>query len=140
MVTNSDIYTYYLRYLHVHSFVWLTKYPKGLSLSTTSTKTLVIKQKPDEKKNLPIAGGESTGGRQTRNGVAVCSQKRALCVTGAVLGCLLGIALIIAFAGTGSGKFTRTNNEFCTYFLSVLLVNFKFFYIKNALCYGNVSN
>ncbi|KAL5286445.1 ERAP1 family protein [Megaselia abdita] len=49
-----------------------------------------------------LSGGESTGGRQTRNGVAVCSQKRALCVTGAVLGCLLGIALIIAFAGTAS--------------------------------------
>lgn len=37
----------------------------------------------------------------------MCSQKRALCVTGVVLGCLLGIALIIAFAGTASGKLTQ---------------------------------
>lgn len=49
-------------------------------------------------------GGESSGGRQTRNGVAVCSQKRAMLVAGIVLGSLLLTALIIAFAGSHSGK------------------------------------
>lgn len=52
------------------------------------------------------AGGDSSGGggRQARNGVAVCSQKRALCVAGCVLGVLLLTALIIAFAGPQNGK------------------------------------
>lgn len=51
-----------------------------------------------------ISGGESSGGRQTRNGVAVCSQKRALLVAGIVLGSLLLTALIIAYAGPSNGK------------------------------------
>lgn len=37
-----------------------------------------------------LAGGDSTSGRPGREGVAVCSQKRALCVTAIVLGTLLG--------------------------------------------------
>lgn len=57
-------------------------------------------------------GGDSSGGRQTRNGVAVCSQKRALCVTAIVLAALLGTALVIAYAGPQNGernqyKFTK---------------------------------
>lgn len=55
---------------------------------------------------MNILGGESSGGRQTRNGVAVCSQKTALLVAGVVLGTLLLTALIIAFAGPQSGKFS----------------------------------
>lgn len=51
-----------------------------------------------------VAGGDSSGGRQTRNGVAVCSQKRALCVTAIVLAALLGTALVIAYAGPQNGK------------------------------------
>lgn len=51
-----------------------------------------------------ITGGDSSGGRQTRNGVAVCSQKRALCVTAIVLAALLGTALVIAYAGPQNGK------------------------------------
>lgn len=51
-----------------------------------------------------VTGGESSGGRQTRNGVAVCSQKRALLVAGIVLGSLLLTALIIAYAGPSNGK------------------------------------
>lgn len=53
---------------------------------------------------LYIAGGDSSGGRQTRNGVAVCSQKRALCVTAIVLAALLATALVIAYAGPQNGK------------------------------------
>lgn len=49
-------------------------------------------------------GGDSSGGRQTRNGVAVCSQKRALCVTAIVLAALLGTALVIAYAGPQNGE------------------------------------
>ncbi|EDS40362.1 alanyl aminopeptidase [Culex quinquefasciatus] len=44
-------------------------------------------------------GGDSTSGRPGREGVAVCSQKRALCVTAIVLGTLLATALVIAYAG-----------------------------------------
>ncbi|XP_055384625.1 endoplasmic reticulum aminopeptidase 2 isoform X2 [Condylostylus longicornis] len=57
------------------------------------------KKKYSSNENIFEIGGESSGGRQTRNGVAVCSQKRALCVTGVVIGSLLLTALIIAFAG-----------------------------------------
>ncbi|XP_052837377.1 endoplasmic reticulum aminopeptidase 2 isoform X4 [Drosophila gunungcola] len=46
-----------------------------------------------------LSGGESSGGRQTRTGVAVCSQRRALLVAGIVLGSLLLTAIIIAYAG-----------------------------------------
>lgn len=53
---------------------------------------------------LYFAGGDSSGGRQTRNGVAVCSQKRALCVTAIVLAALLGTALVIAYAGPQNGE------------------------------------
>jgi len=53
------------------------------------------------------AGGESSGGRQARNGVAVCSQRRALLVAGIVLGSLLLTALIIAYAGPQNGKADR---------------------------------
>lgn len=52
---------------------------------------------------LHFAGGDSSGGRQTRNGVAVCSQKRALCVTAIVLAALLGTALVIAYVGPQTG-------------------------------------
>lgn len=51
-----------------------------------------------------FVGADSSGGRQTRNGVAVCSQKRALCVTAIVLAALLGTALVIAYAGPQNGK------------------------------------
>lgn len=45
-------------------------------------------------------GAENSNGRPPRDrNVAVCSQKRALCVTATVLGALLGIALLIAYAG-----------------------------------------
>ena len=49
-------------------------------------------------------GAESSNGRPPRDGrnVAVCSQKHALCVTAIVLGALLGIALVIAYAGPQS--------------------------------------
>ncbi|XP_073815531.1 endoplasmic reticulum aminopeptidase 2 isoform X1 [Musca autumnalis] len=58
------------------------------------------KEKDNEKQTNGVTfGGESSGGRQTRNGVAVCSQKRALLVAGVVLGSLLLTALIIAYAG-----------------------------------------
>uniref|UniRef100_A0A1I8PN52 Aminopeptidase n=1 Tax=Stomoxys calcitrans TaxID=35570 RepID=A0A1I8PN52_STOCA len=58
------------------------------------------KDKDNEKQTNGVTfGGESSGGRQTRNGVAVCSQKRALLVAGVVLGSLLLTALIIAYAG-----------------------------------------
>ncbi|XP_055613354.1 endoplasmic reticulum aminopeptidase 2 [Uranotaenia lowii] len=46
-----------------------------------------------------LTGGDSTSGRPGREGVAVCSQKRALCVTAIVLGTLLTTALVIAYAG-----------------------------------------
>lgn len=55
---------------------------------------------------LSCVGGDSSGGRQTRNGVAVCSQKRALCVTAIVLAALLGTALVIAYAGPQNGEYT----------------------------------
>lgn len=59
----------------------------------------------EKKKKLFIfAGGDSSAGRQTRNGVAVCSQKRALCVTAIVLAALLGTALVIAYAGPQNGE------------------------------------
>lgn len=50
-----------------------------------------------------VSGGDGSG-RQVRNGVAVCSQKRALCVTAIVLGALLGTALVIAYAGPQNGE------------------------------------
>ncbi|CAD6995309.1 unnamed protein product, partial [Ceratitis capitata] len=50
-----------------------------------------------------LSGGESSG-RQTRQGVAVCSQRRALLVAGIVLGSLLLTALIIAYAGPQTGR------------------------------------
>lgn len=47
-----------------------------------------------------VAGAENSNGRPPRDrNVAVCSQKRALCVTATVLGALLGVALLIAYAG-----------------------------------------
>lgn len=36
--------------------------------------------------------------------MAVCSQKRALCVTAIVLAALLGTALVIAYGGPQNGK------------------------------------
>lgn len=45
-------------------------------------------------------GAENSNGRPPRDrNVAVCSQKRALLVTATVLGALLGVALLIAYAG-----------------------------------------
>lgn len=38
------------------------------------------------------------------NGVAVCSQKRALCIATVVLSILFVVSLIIAYAGPQSGK------------------------------------
>lgn len=52
---------------------------------------------------IKFTGGESSG-RQTRQGVAVCSQRRALLVAGIVLGSLLLTALIIAYAGPQNGR------------------------------------
>lgn len=58
------------------------------------------KDKDKEKQTNGVTfGGESSGGRQTRTGVAVCSQRRALLVAGIVLGSLLLTAIIIAYAG-----------------------------------------
>lgn len=49
---------------------------------------------------LFLKGAENSNGRPPRDrNVAVCSQKRALLVTATVLGALLGIALLIAYAG-----------------------------------------
>lgn len=49
---------------------------------------------------ISFAGAENSNGRPPRDrNVAVCSQKRALCVTATVLGALLGVALLIAYAG-----------------------------------------
>jgi hypothetical protein len=46
------------------------------------------------------SGAENSNGRPPRDrNVAVCSQKRALLVTATVLGALLAIALLIAYAG-----------------------------------------
>ncbi|XP_029723553.2 endoplasmic reticulum aminopeptidase 2 isoform X1 [Aedes albopictus] len=57
----------------------------------------------DTKRNgINKYGGDSTSGRPGREGVAVCSQKRALCVTAIVLGTLLATALVIAYAGPQS--------------------------------------
>lgn len=49
-------------------------------------------------------GGDGPVSRQNRNGVAVCSQKRALCVTAIVLAALLATALVIAYAGPQNGE------------------------------------
>lgn len=47
-----------------------------------------------------ITGAETSNGRPPRDrNVAVCSQKRALLVTATVLGALLAVALLIAYAG-----------------------------------------
>jgi glutamyl aminopeptidase len=40
-----------------------------------------------------------------RNGVAVCSQKRALAIAAAVFASLFTISLIIAFAGPQNGEY-----------------------------------
>jgi hypothetical protein len=49
---------------------------------------------------LSFAGAENSNGRPPRDrNVAVCSQKRALLVTATVLGVLLAVALLIAYAG-----------------------------------------
>lgn len=56
---------------------------------------------------LSQTGAECNNGRIPRERVAVCSQKRALCVTATVLGALLGIALLIAYAGPQSCKFLK---------------------------------
>lgn len=48
--------------------------------------------------------GDSNSGRPPREGVAVCSQKRAFCVTAIVLGTLLSTALLIAYAGPQNGE------------------------------------
>ncbi|ALC47275.1 CG4467 [Drosophila busckii] len=65
------------------------------------------KDKDKEKQTNGVTfGGESSGGRQTRTGVAVCSQRRALLVAGIVLGSLLLTAIIIAYAGPQNGQVT----------------------------------
>lgn len=47
-----------------------------------------------------LSGAENSNGRPPRDrNVAVCSQKRALLVTATVLGALLGVALLVAYAG-----------------------------------------
>jgi len=47
---------------------------------------------------LSQIGTENANGRTVRERNVVCSQKRALCVTATVLGALLAIALLIAYA------------------------------------------
>lgn len=80
---------------------------------------------------LVYVGGDSSGGRQTRNGVAVCSQKRALCVTAIVLAALLGTALVIAYAGPQNGKSKKKNKPFISSFFCYFVVNIKKYYIHN---------
>ncbi|XP_049547016.1 aminopeptidase N isoform X1 [Anopheles darlingi] len=53
---------------------------------------------PDSDDDAFLTGGDSSS-RPVRDGVAVCSQKRALLVTAIVLGTLLATALVIAYAG-----------------------------------------
>uniref|UniRef100_A0A182YP00 Uncharacterized protein n=1 Tax=Anopheles stephensi TaxID=30069 RepID=A0A182YP00_ANOST len=53
---------------------------------------------PDSDDDAFLTGGDSSS-RPVRDGVAVCSQKRALFVTAIVLGTLLATALVIAYAG-----------------------------------------
>ncbi|XP_059621559.1 leucyl-cystinyl aminopeptidase [Phlebotomus argentipes] len=43
--------------------------------------------------------GEAPSVRKNRDGVAMCSQKKAICVTAIVMGALVATALIIAYAG-----------------------------------------
>lgn len=50
-------------------------------------------------KFLFVSLGTEKGGTSRDRNVVVCSQKRALCVTATVLGALLAIALLIAYAG-----------------------------------------
>lgn len=57
-----------------------------------------------------FVSGDSNTGLHKRsiyehNGVAVCSQKRALCIATVVFGILFAISLIIAFAGPQNGNF-----------------------------------
>ncbi|XP_058449769.1 endoplasmic reticulum aminopeptidase 2 isoform X1 [Malaya genurostris] len=59
----------------------------------------IDKQSENKRNGINKYGGDSTSGRPVREGVAVCSQKRALCVTAIVLGTLLATALVIAYAG-----------------------------------------
>jgi len=90
-------------------------------------------------------GGESSGGRQTRTGVAVCSQRRALLVAGIVLGSLLLTAIIIAYAGPQNGRFApcpKTPSYLCypcskghrhPHSVSVLFLSFyQFFFFFRA--------
>lgn len=50
--------------------------------------------------SILIQGAEnSKGGTSRDQNIAVCSQKRALCITATVLGALLAIAILIAYAG-----------------------------------------
>jgi hypothetical protein len=56
--------------------------------------------------------GDNNSGRPHRENVTVCSQKRALCVTAAVLGALMATALVIAYAGPQSGNFLYKSNAF----------------------------
>ncbi|XP_049306510.1 endoplasmic reticulum aminopeptidase 2 isoform X1 [Bactrocera dorsalis] len=57
------------------------------------------KEKDKEKQTNGVTFGGESSGRQTRQGVAVCSQRRALVVAGVVFSSLLLTALIIAYAG-----------------------------------------
>lgn len=68
-----------------------------------------------------VAGTESPTGPTKKSlyendGVAACSQKRALCIATIVFAVLFTAAVIIAYTGPQSGKLTRskTNNIVCT--------------------------
>lgn len=52
---------------------------------------------------LYSAGVNNSSSAPQRNGVAVCSQKRALLVALVVLGTLFATSLIIAFGGSQNG-------------------------------------
>lgn len=87
-------------------------------------------------------GGDSSGGRQTRNGVAVCSQKRALCVTAIVLAALLGTALVIAYAGPQNGKYCldATVNIFINHSANIFLQKFSFIYFLTSNFYISLAD
>ncbi|XP_067618221.1 endoplasmic reticulum aminopeptidase 2 isoform X2 [Eurosta solidaginis] len=72
------------------------------------------KDKDKEKQTNGVTFGGESDGRQTRQGVAVCSQRRALLVAGIVLGSLLLTALIIAYAGPQNENDTQPFNPIAT--------------------------
>lgn len=60
--------------------------------------------------NIDVIAGDSQTGINKRslyehNGVAVCSQKRAMCIATTVFATLFVISLIIAYAGPQNGNY-----------------------------------